>query len=824
MRLRSRKQIVLLGMMSKVPVAGVAWQTLHYLIGLQRLGYDVYYVETHARTPSMLMRSHTDDGSARAAAYIADVLRRFDLGDRWAYLALHDDGQCYGLSRARLERLYRSAALVINLHGGTKPLPELAACERLVYVETDPVQLQIELHHGLQETIDFLEPHCAFFTFGENYGKPECGLPITGPFSFHPTRQPVVMDFWPWRDGTPERFTTVGAWKQQLRDISFRGETYSWSKHEEFLKFIDLPSRSAQPFELALTAYEDEDRRLLESRGWRVRDALDFSYDMTAYRDYISDSRGEFTVAKDQNVRLRTGWFSDRSATYLAAGRPVITQDTGFSAVLPTGEGLFAFSELDEVVEAVARINADYDRHRKEALAVAREHFSHEVVLARLLSDVGEELSSGRRGRQSQQETPFPRDMVLAPVSRRPTRLEDPTIETALSRPVPVYEKRVPTARKRVSIVVVSHDTLVFTRLCLESILAGTEPPSYELIVVDNGSSDGTVPYLEQLSKQHGLVRPLFNHTNAGFARAANQGLALASGRVLVLMNSDVMVPPGWLPPLVSRLKDPRVGLVGPVTNRIGNEAEIDGRYGRWGQFLDLARQRASEHEGQAFDIRMLAMFCLAMRRDVYESLGPIDEQFEIGMLEDDDYSMRAYAADYRVLCADDVLVHHFGEASFGKLVPTGEYQELLRANRKRFEDKWGIKWQPYRRRPNLEYRRLNHRIRMLVAETLPPEATVLVVSRGDEELVSLDAHRAWHFPQSEDGCYAGRHPADGREAVAHLEALRAKGAQFLLFPKTGLWWLDYYKDLRQHLESRYPAIVQDQDTCVIFALNGRGR
>ncbi|HYN87312.1 MAG TPA: hypothetical protein VER55_02220, partial [Ardenticatenaceae bacterium] len=195
-RVPMKKKIVLLGMMSKMPVAGVVWQTLHYLVGLQRLGYDVYYVEAHARTPSMFMQTEEDDSSALAAGFIADVMQRFDLADRWAFHALHDDGRCYGLSEAQLRQLYRSADLLINLHGGTMPLPEHCATGRLVYLETDPVALQIELHDDVRETIAFLEPHRAFFTFGENYGNPDCRLPVTDRFRFLPTRQPVVLDWW----------------------------------------------------------------------------------------------------------------------------------------------------------------------------------------------------------------------------------------------------------------------------------------------------------------------------------------------------------------------------------------------------------------------------------------------------------------------------------------------------------------------------------------------------------------------------------------------------------------------------------------------------
>src|SRR5690242_11810933 len=179
-----RPRIVLLGMMTKMPVAGVVWQNLHYLLGFERLGCDAYYVETHARTPSMLMSDPGDDSSALAAEYIAAIMRRFGFADRWAFRALHDDGSCFGMSELELERLYGAADLLLNLHGGTQPLPELAATGRLAYLETDPVQLQLELHRGVPETLEFLEPHSAFFTFAENWGRPDCGLPEQQRFPF----------------------------------------------------------------------------------------------------------------------------------------------------------------------------------------------------------------------------------------------------------------------------------------------------------------------------------------------------------------------------------------------------------------------------------------------------------------------------------------------------------------------------------------------------------------------------------------------------------------------------------------------------------------
>src|SRR5262249_11659112 len=190
MHLRAKPKVVVLGTMSKMPVAGIVFITVQYLLGLKRLGFDVYYVEAHARTPSMLMNDERDDESALAAAFSRDVMRRFDLGDdRWAFHALHDDGVCHGLSETALNQLYRDAALIFNLHGATVPRPEHYESGRLVYVGTDPVAHEVEVHQGIQDTIEYLEPHCAFFTWGENYGHPDCGVPPCDPFEFIPTRQ-----------------------------------------------------------------------------------------------------------------------------------------------------------------------------------------------------------------------------------------------------------------------------------------------------------------------------------------------------------------------------------------------------------------------------------------------------------------------------------------------------------------------------------------------------------------------------------------------------------------------------------------------------------
>jgi GT2 family glycosyltransferase len=820
MNVGTRPKVVLLGMMSNLPFAGVVWQTVHYLIGLRRLGYDPYYVEAHGSTPTKLMQGGDDDGIVRAAAFVAGVLQSFDFADRWGYHAPNAGNRYFGMTESQLGTLYREAAVIINLHGSTVTLPEHSATGRLVYLETDPVAVQVQLHENNAQTIKYLEPHCAFFTFGENYGRPGCRLPVSDRFHFQPTRQPVVMDFWKNSAPPGEVFTTVANWKQAGHDLTFEGETYYWSKHREFHKHLVLPSRTRQPFELALSMSSIDAPAIerLEKRGWRVTDALPISRDWDRYRDYIFQSRGEFTVAKDQNVRLKTGWFSDRSATYLAAGRPVITQNTAFDEILPTGEGLFAFLKTKEIVQAVARINADYARHSRAATAIAREYFSHDVVLGRLMSDIGVPVPAHRARGAASLLVP---DLVIVPTSRWPTTLDASTVEAVTEAAVPAaLPLTTPAARPRASIVIVTFNSLIFTKLCLDSVIANTEFPGYEVVVVDNWSTDGTVEYLRELAREHSHVTVVFNDSNRGFAAANNQGLARATGNVLVLLNNDTIVPPGWLSSLSRTLDDPAIGLAGPVTNRASNEAQVMTSYRTYGEMAAFAHQRAQEERGRLLDIGVLTMYCLAMRRDVFERIGPLDERFEIGMFEDDDYAMRAREAGYRVVCAEDTFVHHFGQASIGGV--KGGFGSLFHQNRQRWEEKWGRTWQPHHHRRTDHDLVLAERIRTAVNAWLPEGAIVAVVTHGDVELVHFDGRIGWHFPQAEDGSYAGYHPANSREAIAQLNEVRARGAQFLVFPEPSMWWLSHYRRLAWHLERRFTVVDIPSSDCRVFAIGVR--
>jgi len=248
----------------------------------------------------------------------------------------------------------------------------------------------------------------------------------------------------------------------------------------------------------------------------------------------------------------------------------------------------------------------------------------------------------------------------------------------------------------KVSVIVVTFGNLDLNRLCLASLLERSEWPNLEVVVVDNASDDGTPGYLRETSAADPRVRALFNDANLGFAAANNQGLRAATGDFLVLLNNDTIVRRGWLPALIRHLvRDPAIGLLGAVTNAIGNEAMIPTGYETVEDMPRWAARYVREHDGETFEIPMLAMFCVAMRRQIWDKVGPLDERFGVGMFEDDDYSRRVRGAGFRIVCARDVFVHHWMKASFKKM-PVEDYQRLFDTNRRLFEEKWKTVWTPH--------------------------------------------------------------------------------------------------------------------------------
>ncbi|MGZ5473887.1 MAG: glycosyltransferase [Thermoanaerobaculia bacterium] len=250
-------------------------------------------------------------------------------------------------------------------------------------------------------------------------------------------------------------------------------------------------------------------------------------------------------------------------------------------------------------------------------------------------------------------------------------------------------------AHAKVSIIIVTYFNRDLTRLCLDAAFRTTLHPNVEMIVVDNASTDGTPEFLEELARRHDNVRVILNRTNVGFAAANNQGIHAATGDVFVLLNNDTVPARGWLVRMLRHLADPQIGLVVAATNFSGNESRIAVPYRTLEDMPPFAEEYARANEGRAFDIHVAAMYCVGLRRDAYDRIGPLDEDFTVGMFEDDDYSHRARLAGLRVVCAEDVFVHHFGQASFGKL-PKEEYEAIWRRNQTHYERKWGMTWRPH--------------------------------------------------------------------------------------------------------------------------------
>jgi hypothetical protein len=385
---KKRGKIVLLHFVGQMPLAGIAWQAMHYLVGLERLGYEVWYVEDGGANPydpranSVVMECDYNVG------LLAQAMERHGLAGRWAYWDAIND-VFHGLSRQRVRALYAEADGLINLCGSTRLRAEHMACPVRILVDTDPVYEQIKYANADPAARAYVDAHTHFFTYGENLGAADCPVPLSG-VPWQPTRPPVEPSLWPDPEGAPPAFTTIATWENKGKNIEFGGATYLWSKHVNFMRFLGLPRhRPETRFQIAVTPPDVAARDAIEGGGWEIRDPLPVSAGMAPYRDFIAGSRGEFTVAKDIYVRPNSGWFSDRSVCYLAAGRPVVTMRTGFAKFHPVGRGLFDYATVEEALAALDAIAADYPRHSRAARALAEEHFAGRHVLGALMQAAG---------------------------------------------------------------------------------------------------------------------------------------------------------------------------------------------------------------------------------------------------------------------------------------------------------------------------------------------------------------------------------------------------------------------------------------------------
>jgi hypothetical protein len=359
---------------NKLHNGGEAWVRLSWVRGLLRLGIDAWLVE------------QITDAVPDAVCYFAEVTASFGLTGR-AWL-LDTTGTPVvappGAAPADLTDLATQADLLVNISGHLARGGLFDRFRRRALVDLDPGFTQVWHAQGLEGAR--VAGHHHHFTVGELVGTPASAVPV-GDVRWLPVRPPVVLADWPVTPSGPEAaFTTVASWRGSYGQVEHGGQVYGLKAHE-FRKVLPLPQHVPGPFEIALQIHpaDDADRRALLAGGWRLRDPLEAAGDPERFRRYVQASAAEFSVAQGIYVELRTGWFSDRTVRYLASGKPALVQHTGFADTMPVGEGLLAFSTLEEAAAAAAAVSGDYDRHAKAARALAEELFDSDKVLARFL-------------------------------------------------------------------------------------------------------------------------------------------------------------------------------------------------------------------------------------------------------------------------------------------------------------------------------------------------------------------------------------------------------------------------------------------------------
>jgi hypothetical protein len=374
-------KIIVAGYMIRYPLAGMMMAFFHYLLGLSRLGHRIIYVE-ESGWPDACYDPWTGGYSNDPSAGLNALMRlaeRFGLDSTTFCYVDRETGETSGISMGNLRGHLASADLLLNI-GGTCSLPEFELCRRRALIDMDPVFTQAGRFGGRD-----LSEYDAHFSYGANIGFPECSVPDAG-LHWYPTIPPVVPELWSDQADQPAEsasLTTVCNWSA-YGAIEYAGEHYG-QKDEEFMRLGDMPRRSRELLELALSGADAAVQAKLREWGWKLRDATEVTIDFDAYADYIDRSRAEFSVAKHAYVRTQSGWFSDRSVCYLASGRPVVLQDTGIGRWLPASPAVLTFSTPEQALECLESMRSDYRLRCRSARDLANDLFGSEVVLPKLL-------------------------------------------------------------------------------------------------------------------------------------------------------------------------------------------------------------------------------------------------------------------------------------------------------------------------------------------------------------------------------------------------------------------------------------------------------
>ena len=380
---------LVIGLIGQYPFGGVVWDYIQYLTGFRKLGHDVHYLEDTGVWPYDPLKDSVTDDCSYHVGRLAEIMAAFGLGERWSYRNAAT-GEFFGEGESAARELVRNADLLVGVStAGWLEDYEIGVRHRM-FIDGDPLFTQVRLVDAPDDPYTrSLRAHDSHFTFGLNLGADDCLAPTAG-IEWLPTVQPVDLDHWPFaRTADSGAFTTVMNWVS-YQPLQWNGMTFG-QKDASFQDFIELPRHARQRLELAMGQGIGRRRpsARLRDLGWRIVEPEQAIPTFADYRDFLAASRGEWSIAKHGYVAARTGWFSCRTACYLACGRPAVVQDTGWSRHLPAGSGLLGFTTLDECVAALDRVDADYRAQREAARAFAEKHLDAARVCARLLADAG---------------------------------------------------------------------------------------------------------------------------------------------------------------------------------------------------------------------------------------------------------------------------------------------------------------------------------------------------------------------------------------------------------------------------------------------------
>lgn len=376
--------IVFSGMVAADPEQGGAtWAVLQYVLGLRSLGHDVYVVEP---LPSSA-RQNDSETYSRQASYFRKVISDFGL-QRKASLLMPGQGErdTVGMPYHAVRDVCRDADIVLNVSGMLTDAELLGHAAIRVYIDLDPAFVQLWAAQGIEMR---MEGHTHFVTVGLALGGSECRVPTCGK-RWITTKQPIVLSYWDTAsDDEGDAFTTVGNWRG-YGSVEMDGEFLGQKAHS-MRQMFELPTMTSERIALAMSIHPDEkpDLESLRANGWNLVDPRQVANTPDRYQQFIRASKGELGIAKSGYVKSKCGWFSDRSVCYLASGRPVIAQDTGFSRHLPVGRGLLPYTNTHEAAEALNEVSRHYDAHRRAARQLAETHFDSDIVLPRLLTELG---------------------------------------------------------------------------------------------------------------------------------------------------------------------------------------------------------------------------------------------------------------------------------------------------------------------------------------------------------------------------------------------------------------------------------------------------